>query len=381
MSCNWLAWSALTLFALSFVSASDGLGLDRLLHGYLRQYRIHHRIAMLAVLLVMAHIGHEFASLPAPDRSMLLDLQDRAMLLAWLAVLLLAVLTLAAIVRQHWRRRNWLRLHWLLLPTMLLALAHAWFATRPALRAWLPLFGLPLLPWLLKYLPAKWWPHFSGHLAVARVEHLTADVVMLEIEISSLPASFRAGQIVQLRFCGMAGVSRLWHPFSVASCQREPTLRLLIRQAGLDTRQLAAAGKHIDVAVRGPYQEWHADFSQPQLWIAGGIGIAPFIGMWHCHRPEQSQQVRVLHFASSSDRLDYAQLLNHCHSQAEYQRFDTPAGEAADLQQLNPYLLQRGRGHPVWLSGPPGFIAASKRYLRQAGIPRHLIHAEQLNPW
>ncbi len=135
MSCNWLAWSALALFALSFVSASDGLGLDKLLRGYLRQYRIHHRIAMLAVLLVVAHISHEFASLPATDRSMLLDLQDRAMLLAWLAVLLLLALTLAAIVRQHWRRRYWLRLHWLLLPAMLLALAHAWLSTRPALRA------------------------------------------------------------------------------------------------------------------------------------------------------------------------------------------------------------------------------------------------------
>jgi predicted ferric reductase len=380
MSCNWLAWSALALFGLSFVSASDGLGLDKLLRGYLRQYRIHHRIAMLAVLLVVVHISHEFASLPATDRSMLLDLQDRAMLLAWLAVLLLLALTLAAIVRQHWRRRYWLRLHWLLLPAMLLALAHAWLSTRPALRACLPLFGLPLLPWLLKYLPASWWPHFSGHLVPARVQHLAADVVMLEIDTAVLPQHFRAGQIVQLRFCGVAGASRLWHPFSVASCQREQTLRLLIRQAGLDTGQLATAGSQVDIAIRGPYQEWQADFSRPQLWIAGGIGIAPFIGMWHCHRPQQTQQVQVLHFASQLDRLDYANLLNHCQSQADYHRFDTPAGEMPDLQQLHHYLLQHGCTHPVWLSGPPGFITLVKRYLLQAGIPRQLIHAEQLNP-
>lgn len=381
MSINWLAWSALALFALSFASAADGLGLDRLLRGYLRQYRLHHRLALLATALILGHGAHQWLSLPAADRGMLFDLRDRAMLLAWLALLSLLLLTLAAILHQHWRRRYWLRLHWLLLPTLLLALAHAWCATRPMLRAWLPLFALPLLPWLGKYLPAGLWPRFSGHIACARLQHLATDVVLLEIDAAALPRSFCAGQIVQLRFLGLPGLSRLWHPFSVASCQREAKLRLLVRQTGLDTQQLQAAGAQLAVAVRGPYQEWQADFSRPQLWLAGGIGIAPFVGMWHCRTPQDGQPVQLLHFASASDQLDYAPLFDCGCNRLHYRRFDSAAGQVPDWGQLTPFLQQRQADEAIFLSGPPGFIAAASRYLRQANVPAHAIHAEQLTPW
>lgn len=381
MSINWLAWSALTLFALSFITAADGLGLDRLQHGYLRQYRLHHRLALLAVALVLGHITSEFASLPAADRGMLLDPQDRAMLLAWLALLLLTWLTLLAMLRQHWRRRYWLRQHWLLLPSFVLTLGHAWLSTRPALRPWLALFALPLLPWLCKYLPAGAWPRFSGHRASASVQHLTADVVLLEIDTTSLPQTFRAGQIVQLRFLGLSGQSRLWHPFSVASCQRENTLRLLVRQAGLDTQQLRLAGPLLNVAVRGPYQEWQADFSRRQWWIAGGIGIAPFVGMWHCRQPQDGQQVHILHFANQQDPLDYASLFNCGCPLPDYQRLDSAPQQPPHLEQLTPLLQHYQPGEPIFLSGPPGFIRVSSRFLQHSGIPRSAIHAEQLTPW
>lgn len=367
---NWLAFATLLLFALSFASAADGIGLDRLCRSYLRQYRLHHRLGQLTMLALGAHVLVEWFSLAPEDRNMLLDWRDPAMLAAWLACILLLLLLSIALRYRYWRRRYWLRAHWLLLAAFLLALWHAWLSTRPAFRPWLLPLALPAIAWLGKYLPAGWWPRFSGRRAGARLTHLSHDVVTLEIPAQLLPQSFRAGQIVQLRFLGQAGLSHQWHPFSVAACRNEPTLRLLIRQAGLDTSRLASAGEQIDVVLRGPYREWEADFTRPQLWLAAGIGIAPFIGMWHCRQPHQAAP-QILHFTRPGDALDYAALLGCDCPPKHYRRLD---GEP-DWSALHPWLSQPQMY--FLLSGPSGFVNAARQYLLHAGIPRSRIVAEQ----
>lgn len=370
---NWPAFATLLLFTLSFASAADGIGLDRLCRGYLRQYRLHHRLAQLTAIALLLHLAREWSALPADDRSMLLDWRDPAMLTAWLACGLLLMLILAAGRYHHWHRRYWLRTHWLLFGVFLLALTHAVLSARPAHRPWLMLLALPALPWLGKYLPAGWWPRFSGWRTTARLSRRSADVVELALPAGSLPVAFRAGQIVLLRFLHLPGLSHQWHPFSVASCRSEAELHLLIRRAGLDTGLLAQAGERIDVALRGPYREWQADFSRPQLWLAGGIGIAPFVGIWHCRRPGQPAPLQILHFTRSDDQLDYTALLGDATDTPPYRR--VPGNGMPDWSVLQPWLDQP----EVFflLSGPPGFVAAARQHLLRAGVPRSHIDAER----
>ena len=92
-------------------------------------------------------------------------------------------------------------------------------------------------------------------------------------ESTSLPA----GNVVYLRF-DSPGFSRAWHPFSVASSTRDKDLRLMIKALGHDTGHISSLAAGSQVYVRGPFREFTPDVSRPQVWIAGGIGIAPFIG-------------------------------------------------------------------------------------------------------
>ena len=54
MTINLPALGALLLFALSFQRCRRA-GIDRLCGGYLRQYRLHHRLARLVGLAVLTH--------------------------------------------------------------------------------------------------------------------------------------------------------------------------------------------------------------------------------------------------------------------------------------------------------------------------------------
>jgi len=101
-------------------------------------------------------------------------------------------------------------------------------------------------------------------------------VIDLHIKPTGNWPGHRAGQFALLTLDRHEGP----HPFSLASdWQAGADLRFTIKPLGDYTRQLAARVKAGDLAqIEGPYGGF--DFGgaeEPQLWIAGGIGLAPFM--------------------------------------------------------------------------------------------------------
>lgn len=102
--------------------------------------------------------------------------------------------------------------------------------------------------------------------------------VLLEIELQVLEKTFSylAGQYIFLTFAH----SKEPHPFSIASFnQDQTTLRIVIKELGDFTDSLK---NHIEIGqivlIEGPYGEFtFNDNNKHQIWIAGGIGITPFI--------------------------------------------------------------------------------------------------------
>ncbi len=91
-------------------------------------------------------------------------------------------------------------------------------------------------------------------------------------------AGHQAGQFLFIHFGDkMEGA----HPFTIASAwnKDEKTLRLGIKPLGDYTKQLSTliqAGQ--SVRLEGPYGDFQfADSTDPQVWVAGGVGITPFI--------------------------------------------------------------------------------------------------------
>lgn len=93
----------------------------------------------------------------------------------------------------------------------------------------------------------------------------------------------RSGQFLFIRESG--DITEGGHPFTIASSWKntEKTLRLGIKSLGDFTaesnlKNIFAAGK--DVKIEGPYGDFiFADnfAEQPQIWIATGIGMTPFV--------------------------------------------------------------------------------------------------------
>ncbi len=110
---------------------------------------------------------------------------------------------------------------------------------------------------------------------------------LFELLLSHPGWDFRPGQFVMVRPPEW-GLELVWgRPLSIADV-REDGLRLLVQAVGRGTRRLAELRPGQSVTVWGPLGNSFAlEPDAPTLLLAGGIGIAPFVGYARRHpKPE-----------------------------------------------------------------------------------------------
>lgn len=107
------------------------------------------------------------------------------------------------------------------------------------------------------------------------------DVVHIYLEPNHLNLSFSSGQFVYASFKNNS-LGREKHPFSISSAPNDPFLRLSAKILGDYTLKLPNLKISDEAEIFGPYGKFGEKFKQSQknfIFIAGGIGITPFVGM------------------------------------------------------------------------------------------------------
>lgn len=102
-----------------------------------------------------------------------------------------------------------------------------------------------------------------------------AETMELVLKPNASWRGHKAGQFAYLRFGDEDP-----HPFTIVSGSDDSELRFLIKELGDFTAGLYERVKIDDaVTVEGPYGRLEFDLSKPQIWIAGGVGIASFFAV------------------------------------------------------------------------------------------------------
>lgn len=143
---------------------------------------------------------------------------------------------------------------------------------------------------------------------ITTIAYHKQDILDLYLETHGQPFIHKAGQYAFLQFAH----SKEPHPFTIASSSEDPhALRFAIKGLGDFTKDL---NKHIEIGqkvkIEGPYGKFNfEDQLERQIWIAGGIGITPFlarlehlsseggtkrpIDFWYCTRGNLESQFPV----------------------------------------------------------------------------------------
>ena len=384
---------AVLLFSCSLVLATLLPWIERAFGGLDRVAQWHRHTAVAGVILMILH--PTFAgSTSVPDVSVVgLALGSLAMI----GLLLLAVWALAPSLKAaRWSRlvrhlaalshERWLTGHRLTGLFVVAAVVHG-LVVDPVLResatlywTYLTIGVLGLLAYVYRELLARYVVPIYDYavVEVARPNDSTIDV---SLEPQGRALSFTPGQFIFLAFGGLDGWQR--HPFTVASAPTAARLEVSIRSLGDYTQDLHDnLQPGTPAKVVGPYGAFdYREGAHQQIWIAGGVGITPFIS-WIRSLPDVLD--RDVAFYYSVNHADEAIYLDEIKAAADtrpslrFHLVDSSkdgylTADVAVSDIAEPTLAS------VYMCGPPSMMAAMSAGFRSKGIPRSQIRWEQFN--
>ena len=379
--------ASFALMSLAMLLAVRPAWLEKPLGGMDRIYRLHKWTGILAIGFGAAHwlvelsgdvikslIGKagrlpksQYDGLYAQLREIAEDMGEWA-LYAALAIL---VLTLWKRFPYHW----WRHVH-RAMPALYLMLAfHAALLAPPAY--WAQPAGALLALCLAVGVPAAF-VSLAGRIGRRRQMsgtvtgvNQTGDVMEIACRLDGKFAH-RPGQFAFVTFDPAEGA----HPFTIASADRgDGTVRFCVKALGDHTRRLGqtlAVGQ--PVRVEGPYGRFQLDRRDPerrQVWVAGGVGVTPFLAWLEALRvrPETAQPAD-LHYCTRDSAADpfIGRLEALCAGLPAIRLHvhDARRGELLDAGMLG--LADGGKAKTeIWYCGPQGLADALKRGLARLG--------------
>ena len=239
--------------------------------------------------------------------------------------------------------------------------------------------------------------------SVTSVNHL--DPYVLEIAMAPLdrPLQFTPGQFVFVTFEAAAlsrnfhpfeitaegefavvtfrpgRMSNQYHPFSITSAPGEEELKIVVKVLGDYTGALRDLPRHAAARVEGPYGRFSylRIPNRRQIWIAGGIGVTPFLSMARSLRDSEYE-------------IDFYYAMEHGHQGFFLDEFFAIADRnpkmrvipirkdrlgyvtAADIEGVSKPLAD----NDILICGPPPMIHNLERQFLEMGVPRRQIHFE-----
>ncbi len=175
------------------------------------------------------------------------------------------------------------------------------------------------------------------------------------------------------------------HPFTIASANRGAgTLTFYIKDLGDFTRKIA---KKIQVGqlvrIEGPYGRFQMDRHsrrRKQIWVAGGIGITPFLAGLESLQSSPAEAPEIdLHYCTrdrDTDRfVDRLQILCGALPGVSLSIHSAKHGEVLTAQSLK-LPDETGRKVEVWFCGPRGLANSLKSGLKKTWNGAFRFHQE-----
>jgi predicted ferric reductase len=377
--------SAVILIACTLVLANKPRFLEPYFGGLDRMYVVHKNINILALLLLLIHL------IIVPNSGK----QGPGLWLAWITyptMLLLVLITIAPRVPLisrfiHLAYHQWKKVHKYMGVLFLMGVTHALMVeplilNAPVLTTYL---GVIVVIGASAYLYKEFlWDRLRKHhlYIVEDVKRLNGTVAEVTLRPRDAKLVHRAGQFLYVRFDSDKTLAES-HPFTISSAPHEANLRLSIKASGDWTQYLH---EHLrpgaGAFVEGPHGEFnYKTGGQKQIWIAGGIGITPFLSWLRDF--ESNPHARQIDFFYTITVPEEALFLDEIERAKKHNGFRAYVSHSARDGRLSAEKVIAASGDPtgkdVYMCGPAPMVEAFRLALAAKGVPPDKIHYEEFN--
>jgi len=236
----------------------------------------------------------------------------------------------------------------------------------------------------------------AGLCAYAHTELLSQRLSQREYEVSQIVPRGRVTDLLliprskplrwkpgQFAFVSSPDVGMVEpHPFTIASAPRDTgEIRFAIKSLGDWTRRLPGTLRRgMRVVLKGPYGRFNFRKGRKhQLWLAGGIGITPFLAWAESLRSTEPWTIHLVYCVTSPDEIIGLDVLES--AKARNARFSFDVVISTREGRLTARRLIDGAAFPIkdadmYYCGPVGLRTAVERDLEAMGQSPRSVHSE-----
>jgi predicted ferric reductase len=352
-----------------------------------RMYITHRRTATVAFLLIFVHV------LTVPITTTNLSLGNYLAIIAFVGIVSIVLVTLAPRIPflsklSGGTYEGWKNLKRFIGIFFIIAFIHALTIPDPldALVAisWVQIFFIiGTVSYLYTELFGRFFKKYLPY-TVDAAKHPNASSTEVTLRAKRNPIKkHRAGQFLFVRFPSDKTLNES-HPFTISSAPSEDNLRLTVKASGDFTRYLfnhLQAGT--DAIIEGAYGMFdYKTGSQKQIWVAGGIGLTPFLSFIRAmdgnlnHDVDFYYTVRHPEEALFLDEIKAAASTNP--RLKVHVRFSAIDGSLT-VEEIIKNAGGDLHDYDLYLCGPLPMIQAFTRKFHEHGVPGSNIHYEEFN--
>ena len=373
--CGLLATAMLLMVRLPWLSRWFG-DLDN-------AYLWHHRCGAAAYLAVLIHplalaMDAAQTSSAAGWAAISPSSGDWALWLGWAALigLMLGLMSTFALRLPY---RLWRNAHWLLAFAVVASIAHT-LLYRGDHPAGMIFAGLCALALALRFgstvLAAN-----ARRYEVVDAQPVAARAVELRLRPKSRPIALLPGQFVMAAFdtnpaydgCGE------FHPFTASEVGDNGELKLAIKALGPCTRRIQKIKPGAIARLQGPFGGFlSCDRDRPQVWIAAGIGITPFVAALRAQKCVVATEL-IYAFAERRSAAFMDELSRLAANDPLLSLSRIEAGDARAAIQARLDALADLNTRALQICGPADMVAWIAGEARRRGVARENIHFERFD--
>lgn len=382
---------AVVLFCANIFLTTRLSFIEDLFGGLNKVYIAHHLTGGIALCIALLHpiaLSIQRASISLREGALLLlpRLDELAIALGIIALWIFIGLMIITFYLSL-PYRVWLITHKFLGLVLLLMLLHVVLissdvSNRPFLRTYLiVLMIIALIAYVYRTLLPRFFVRRYSYV-ITQTDTITSGVVRIYMKPLAQSVSFKPGQFIFMRI-NTNGVPREWHPFSISSHTLDNQLAVTVKSLGHYTDMLVKSApqlvnSHVD--VEGAYGRFNfRNFkAKKQVWIAGGIGITPFLPMIKDVTPDY--KVDLYYCVKTEPEMIDVQQINQMALQSKGSfRFIPYIADKNGLITADTIVKESGdvKAAEILLCGPTAMINALKGQLKNQGISKRRIHSEE----
>ena len=219
---------------------------------------------------------------------------------------------------------------------------------------------------------------------VTNIQHLNPKTVKITLKPKSYKMDFLAGQFVFISF-QQDGLTES-HPFSISSSPHTELLSITVKSLGDFTEKLTNELKiGTSAKIEGPYGKFSYTntSTKNQIWIAGGIGVTPFISFAKDLFKKQLQDLNITLFYCTQNEEDavYLNLLKKIENSVNSLRvipFYSDIKGYINTEYIKNKTTNLSDSE-IFICAPPKMIKSLRDGLIKNGIKETQIYSEEFN--